>query len=221
VDAPVLASVGRQVELGEDAADVRLDGLACHEEVIGDPAVGLTLGDEREHLALARGELGERIAGGGGGEELVDERALDDGSAGGNLVQCVDELGDVGDPVFEQVADALGGAGDELQRVLDVEVLRKAPKPRTANVTVSPGDVMIRIATRPFSIAIASSRENSGAGLLRQLNTELRSLASELCDFTRPRRRSGRPSAAHERRTSRDGSRRRGGSSAARDPVGR
>ena len=51
------ASAG-EVELGEDAADVCLDGLARDEELLCDPAVGLALRDQREHLPLARGELG-------------------------------------------------------------------------------------------------------------------------------------------------------------------
>ena len=43
VDAPVLAGVGGEVELAEDAADVRFDGLAGDEELLGDAAVGLAL----------------------------------------------------------------------------------------------------------------------------------------------------------------------------------
>jgi hypothetical protein len=42
---------------------VRLDGLAGDAELLGDPAVGLALRDQREHLAIPRGELGERVAG--------------------------------------------------------------------------------------------------------------------------------------------------------------
>jgi hypothetical protein len=41
VDASVLACVAREVELGDDAADVRLDGLARDDQLAGDPAVGL------------------------------------------------------------------------------------------------------------------------------------------------------------------------------------
>ena len=62
VHAPVLARVRREVELAEDAADVRLDGLARHEELLADPPVGPPLGDEREHLELARREGGERVS---------------------------------------------------------------------------------------------------------------------------------------------------------------
>ena len=49
------------------------------------PRSVLPCGDEREDVALARRELGQRVAGGWGGEELGDERGLDDGAAGGDL----------------------------------------------------------------------------------------------------------------------------------------
>ena len=99
--------VGGEVELAEDAAHVRFDRLAGDEELLGDAAVGLALGDQREHLALAWCELGERVAGDGRAEKLFDERGLDDGSSGGDLLERGDERGDVGDPILEQVADPL------------------------------------------------------------------------------------------------------------------
>lgn len=66
MEVPVLVGVRRDVELAEDAADVGFDRLAFHDELITDSAVGLALGDQREHLALSRRELGQRI---------VDDRA--------------------------------------------------------------------------------------------------------------------------------------------------
>ena len=65
MNASVLARVRREAELAEDASDMRLDGLPRHEELLADAAIGSSLGDQCEHLALARGEVGERVANGG------------------------------------------------------------------------------------------------------------------------------------------------------------
>jgi hypothetical protein len=43
-----------QVEFGEDAADVGLDGLFADRQVTGDLPVAVTPGDQPEHVALAR-----------------------------------------------------------------------------------------------------------------------------------------------------------------------
>src|SRR5215218_6665251 len=49
---------GRRPELAEDRRDVYARGLAADEEPLADLPVAETLGDELEHLSLARGELG-------------------------------------------------------------------------------------------------------------------------------------------------------------------
>ena len=43
-----------QAQLGEDAADVGLDGLLADREVTGDLPVAETAGDQREYLTLTR-----------------------------------------------------------------------------------------------------------------------------------------------------------------------
>src|SRR5690606_19321079 len=48
------------VALGEHVAHVGLDGLLGEEESLGDLLVGQALGDQHEHLFLARGELLDR-----------------------------------------------------------------------------------------------------------------------------------------------------------------
>jgi hypothetical protein len=45
------------VELAEDVADVAFDGLGAEHEQLADTAVGVALGHELEHFALAVGEL--------------------------------------------------------------------------------------------------------------------------------------------------------------------
>src|SRR6266511_2120187 len=60
VDASVLCRLGGKVELAEDAADVRFDGLRRDVELLRDAAVRSSLREEREHLELSRRQLGER-----------------------------------------------------------------------------------------------------------------------------------------------------------------
>jgi hypothetical protein len=50
-------------EFEEDLADVALDGLGREVESGADRLIGAALGDEREYLVLAFGELVERPAG--------------------------------------------------------------------------------------------------------------------------------------------------------------
>ena len=60
--APELAGAGHRrgartdAELGEDVHEVGLHGRLAEEELPADLAVRAALGDEREHLGLARGE---------------------------------------------------------------------------------------------------------------------------------------------------------------------
>src|SRR5215204_5832106 len=53
VYASVLAAAGGHAELGEDVAEVGLDGAAREVQALCYCAVGQSVGDEREHLALA------------------------------------------------------------------------------------------------------------------------------------------------------------------------
>ena len=50
-----------QAELGEDAADVGLDGLLADRQDPGDLPVAVTLGDQLEYVAFARCERLERV----------------------------------------------------------------------------------------------------------------------------------------------------------------
>src|SRR5690242_3630681 len=58
-----LGTVG-QVQLREDARYVCLHGLLADRQLLRDLAVGPAAGEDREHLALARGKLVERLAAG-------------------------------------------------------------------------------------------------------------------------------------------------------------
>ena len=70
-----------------------------------DAGVGAALGHQGQHFALARGQRGQLLGVAAGAEELADHLGVEGGAAGGDPGQGVDELGDVGDPVLEQVAN--------------------------------------------------------------------------------------------------------------------
>ena len=72
-----------------------------------DRAVGAALGDEREHLALALGQLVERASRALARDQARDDRRVDHALALVDAPQRVDEHGDVGDALLEQVAGAL------------------------------------------------------------------------------------------------------------------
>src|SRR6204780_434886 len=120
-DAAVVAFAGGESEFGENVIYVLFDRAAADDEGGGDGGVGAALGHQREDLALPGGELAERVA--AAGEQLGDDLGVEGAAALGHPGQRVEELGDVGAPVLEQVADAAGAAGDELGRVLLLDPL--------------------------------------------------------------------------------------------------
>ena len=119
----------RQVELGEDVADVLLDGALVHDEGLGDGGVGEAFGHVAEHLALARRERGERVAPAGAGEQLGHDLGIEGGAALPHPAHGGEELADVGDAVLEQVAEPAGVAvvpalaGEQLGGVALLDVL--------------------------------------------------------------------------------------------------
>ena len=74
-----------QVQFGQDAVDVVLDGLAGEEQALGQLAVRQPLAEQHEHLALASGELRERTrsAARRGDAEGTQQRSRGVGVAGG------------------------------------------------------------------------------------------------------------------------------------------
>ena len=58
-----------------------LDGLRAEDEAVADPLVGSALGHEREHLAFAVGELGERAVRSGPLDEAGDDGWVEDALA--------------------------------------------------------------------------------------------------------------------------------------------
>ena len=63
----------RQAKLHQDATHVLLDCSLGDVKATGDAVVGAAFRHEREHLALSRRELCERVVASARGHELLDE----------------------------------------------------------------------------------------------------------------------------------------------------
>ena len=116
--AAVVPGVGREAELREDARHVLLDRALGDDEPLADRLVRAALGHQLEHLALARGELVERVVAAAPADEQRDDLGVERRAALADAPHGGGELVDVGDAVLEQVADALGALGEQLERVL-------------------------------------------------------------------------------------------------------
>jgi hypothetical protein len=69
----VICGAGGQVELGEDARHVLLDGAQRDEELVRDRLVRTSLGHKLQHLALSRRQLLQRIVAPPATEQLADD----------------------------------------------------------------------------------------------------------------------------------------------------
>jgi hypothetical protein len=119
----VVLGRGRQPQLHEDARDVFLDRAKRDEQPLGDRLIRTSLGHQLEHLALARGEVADRVVAAVPADELADDGRIERRAALGHAAHGRGELLDVGDPVLQQVADALGAVRKQLHRVAGLDVL--------------------------------------------------------------------------------------------------
>jgi hypothetical protein len=110
-----------QAQLSEDAVHVLLDRPLRHPDLTGDARVGTPLGHQREDLALPRREVVERIVRATRGNELLDDRRIDDRSPPKDAPERVHELVDVRDAALQEIAAPLA-APDQVHRVLDLHV---------------------------------------------------------------------------------------------------
>ena len=100
--AAVVVLARREAQLPEDAGHVLLDRAVGDHEPARDGRVRPALGHELEHLALARRQLVDRTV---ADEELADDLGIERRPADRRRGERVHELGAVGDPVLEQVAE--------------------------------------------------------------------------------------------------------------------
>ena len=108
------------------ASHVRLDRLGRQVELAGDGRVAATLGHERQHVALTIGEVVEPDL--AGAERRKSSDTIDGSTTNSparHPAHGVDQLAGMADAVLEQVADAAGSVGHQLQRVVQLEVLRE------------------------------------------------------------------------------------------------
>lgn len=122
-DAAAGVGGGWEVEFGEDVVDVFADGFFGDVEASCDGGVGAAFGHLGEDFAFAGGELGQGAFVVLAGEELGDDGGVHGGAAVGDAADGFDELSDVEDAVFEEVADASGVVGEEFSGVELFDVL--------------------------------------------------------------------------------------------------
>lgn len=80
-----------QAELAEDARDVLLDCALGHDQALGHRLVGPALGDQREHVALTRGQL-LQPSGPAPCDQLRDDLGVHRGAAGRDAPHGLDEF---------------------------------------------------------------------------------------------------------------------------------
>ena len=93
--------------------------LGLRKSLLADRLVRVALGDQPEDLSLALGQLVERALSRGRPTSRDDDRRVEDALAFVDPPQRVDEHGDVGDALLEQVAGALGVLLEQAHRVAD------------------------------------------------------------------------------------------------------
>src|SRR3954452_10234774 len=79
--APMVVARLFDPELHEDVFHVGLDRLRAQEEALADALVGTALGHQREHLALALGQLVESTRRSSASDQARDDRRVDDALA--------------------------------------------------------------------------------------------------------------------------------------------
>src|SRR4051794_14367634 len=111
-----------EAELGEDATGVGLDGLLRDGHRGGDSAVGAPFGDETQDLALSGRQTVELLVA-TSAEQDLDHLGIDGGTARGHPTDRLAELAGVEDSVLEEVTDAAGAAGEQVEGVPRLDVV--------------------------------------------------------------------------------------------------
>src|SRR5215207_959344 len=127
-DAAVVVLARGKVQLVEDHAHVFLDGVLGDDEPLADRLVRAALGDQLEHLALARRQRSERarfrVC-----QQPRDDLRIEGGAAARDPTHRAGEVRRVGHAVLEQVAEMLRGLGQQLGCDAHVDVLGEEHDP--------------------------------------------------------------------------------------------
>src|SRR5205085_8282349 len=113
----VVVGSRRQIELSEDAVHVRLDGLRAEHELLADASIRAPFGHELQDLALAAGQLLERIVLAAAADQLPDHLGVDRRSSAADAAHGLEELVDLEHSVLEQVPEAFRPIAEEIERV--------------------------------------------------------------------------------------------------------
>ena len=101
-----------------------LDGAGGDDERLRDARVGAPLGDQAEHLELARRELGQRtVAGPARVDQRRDDLRVQRRPAVADAPHGLHEGPHLADALLEQVADAAAAVGEQLGGVDRLHVL--------------------------------------------------------------------------------------------------
>jgi hypothetical protein len=125
----MIAGVGLEPELAEDDPDVGFHGALGQAEHGGDRQVGPAFRDQLQHIAFTRRQVVEGAAGTRAPEQRRDDLRIDDGPACGHPLDGIEEFGEVGHSILEQVTDAPRGVAQEPDDVLCLDVLRQDQEP--------------------------------------------------------------------------------------------
>jgi len=103
---------------------VLFDGVLADEKALGDRLVRPAFGHECQHVSLSIGQLFERVVASSPlVYELGDDRRIEHRASGADPPHTRYQLVEVRHPVFEQVTDAVGATGQELDRIRRLDML--------------------------------------------------------------------------------------------------
>ena len=143
---------------GRDAGDVLLDGPLGHDQAVRDRLVGEPLGHQPEHLALAGRQVGQPVLTAPAADELRDDARVEGAAPAGDAAGGVGQLVTRRDAVLEQVADALRRLGQQVHRVVGLDVVREHQHP---GPWVLPPDAPRRL--QPSSLWVGGMRMSTMA----------------------------------------------------------
>src|SRR4051812_46701135 len=122
-DAAVVVLTRWETELVEDRAHALLHGALADGEPFADRLVRAALGDQREHLTLARRQRLQQASLGRIPQQPRHDLGIEGGAAGGDAPERTGEVGGGRHAVLEQVPEAMRRLGEDLGRHADLDVL--------------------------------------------------------------------------------------------------
>src|SRR5918993_2914347 len=120
-----LLSGGRNAQLVEDARHVLLRGAQTDHQSVGDSLVGCARRHQLEHVTLPRRQTSQWVVAAPAPQQSGHDRRIDRRPAPGYPPYGLHEVGDVADPIFQQIADPFGRLREQLHGQPQLDVLRQ------------------------------------------------------------------------------------------------